>query len=46
MKRNLATKERVSASTHQTAAFSDYTGPDLFCSTVFIFFLILGRALD
>ena len=33
-------------------AFSDYTGPDLFCSTVFIFsyflffLFILGRAVD
>jgi len=33
-------------------AFSDYTGPDLLCSTVvffhfyFIFFIMLGRAVD
>ena len=33
-------------------AFSDYTGPDLLCSTVFhfylfiYFFLVLGRAVD
>ena len=29
----------LSASTHRTA-FSDYTGPDLFCSTVFVFKVI------
>ena len=27
-------------------AFSDYTGPDLLCSTVFLSFFILGRAVD
>ena len=42
----------VQLTLHTWTAFSDYTGPDFLCSTVFhfqlffYFFFILGRAVD